>query len=136
MKNDQLIADIPQKAIIEKNGKVLLIRPVNKEKWELPGGRLHEDETAREGIRREIKEELGLNIEPKNIMDVFVLLEEMPPNHFTVVWESNLLNSPREMKLQKDEIAEAKWISKNEIDELVFYKEHKNVLKKYFGLAA
>lgn len=134
MENKHLIADIPQKAIIEKNGKVLLIRPVNKDKWELPGGRLHKGETTQEGIKREIKEELGLDIEPKNIIDAFVLLEETPPNHFTVVWQSSLLNGSEEIKLQEDEIAEAKWVSKREIDEMVFYKEHKNALKRYFGI--
>ena len=108
MKNEHLIADIPQKAIIENNGKVLLIRPINKNNWEIPGGRLHKGEAVKEGIKREIKEELGLDIEPKSIVDIFVLLEETQLNHFTVVWQSDLLNNPEDINLQKDEIAEAK----------------------------
>jgi ADP-ribose pyrophosphatase YjhB (NUDIX family) len=32
--------------------------------WDLPGGFLHEDEAAIDGLRREIREETGLEIEP------------------------------------------------------------------------
>jgi|SRR3989344_3701390 len=132
MENKHLIADIPQKAIIEHDGKVLLIKPINKQKWEIPGGRLDEGESPVAGIQREIKEELGLDIEPIEIVDTFVLLEEEPPNHFTLVWSAKLLSSTGDFKKQDDEIQDAIWVSENEVENLVFYKEHKNGLKKYF----
>jgi hypothetical protein len=44
-----LIADIPQKALIVRDGK-LLIR--FDQRWELPGGRLHIDEAPHDGLRR------------------------------------------------------------------------------------
>lgn len=39
-------------------------------KWEFPGGKLEDNETEREAIIREIKEELGCEIEPDRILTV------------------------------------------------------------------
>lgn len=61
-------------AIIEDNGKILISqrKPETHKglKWEFPGGKLEEDETPEECIVREIKEELGLEIETRGIFDV------------------------------------------------------------------
>ncbi|MDY7989301.1 (deoxy)nucleoside triphosphate pyrophosphohydrolase [Paenibacillus polymyxa] len=54
-------------AIIHNDGEFLITRrgPDNKHagKWEFPGGKLEIDETLEECIKREIKEELGIDIE-------------------------------------------------------------------------
>ncbi len=54
-------------AIIKKEGKVLIAqRNRNKSqglKWEFPGGKVEADETAKESLVREIKEELNIDIE-------------------------------------------------------------------------
>lgn len=47
------------KLILIKNGKVLLVKEIEKDKYSLPGGRVEENETAEGGLIREIKEELG-----------------------------------------------------------------------------
>ncbi len=56
-------------AIIKKEGKVLIAqRNRNKSqglKWEFPGGKVEADETAKESLIREIKEELNIDIEVK-----------------------------------------------------------------------
>ena len=51
------------KALIldETRTKFLLVQEDNG-KWELPGGGLNWGESAQEGITREIKEEMGLNV--------------------------------------------------------------------------
>ncbi len=53
-------------AIIIKNNKILLAqRGRNKSeayKWEFPGGKLEVNETVEESLKREIKEELGIEI--------------------------------------------------------------------------
>jgi 8-oxo-dGTP diphosphatase len=51
-------------AIIKKENKVLLTRRKPGEKlegfWEFPGGKIEEDETPQECLRRELTEELGV----------------------------------------------------------------------------
>jgi ADP-ribose pyrophosphatase YjhB (NUDIX family) len=47
-------------------GRVLLGRRANEPAaglWDLPGGFLHEDELPEEGLRREVREETGLELE-------------------------------------------------------------------------
>ena len=58
-----------QKALIVKDQMILLIQksaddPYQPLKWEIPGGRLKAGETLDEHICREVKEEVGLAIEP------------------------------------------------------------------------
>jgi 8-oxo-dGTP diphosphatase len=56
------------KAFIVKNGKLLIVKrdPANVQKpgtWEIPGGRLEIGENPYDGLKRELIEETGLDIE-------------------------------------------------------------------------
>ena len=51
--------------IIDENGRLLLTKRANepaKGKWDLPGGFIDPDECAEDALKREIKEELGLEV--------------------------------------------------------------------------
>lgn len=68
MKNEtqneiHFIGKVAQKAVIERDGRVLVIRDPRVEGiiWGLPGGRLNEGEDPKAGLAREIKEELGVD---------------------------------------------------------------------------
>jgi 8-oxo-dGTP diphosphatase len=53
-------------AVIEKDGKVLIARrkrPFLGYYWEFPGGKLENNETLEECLKREIREELDIEIE-------------------------------------------------------------------------
>ena len=138
MEEKHLIADIPQKAIINKNSKVLLVRN-SESHWQLPGGRLNEGENPREGIIREIREELGVDAELVAIYDVFVFQSKSGQWHYVVVWECKLLDETAPMKDLAGEATQMVWVStKEEADRLehdgsVMWREYKHVLEKYFG---
>tara|TARA_Y100000310_G_scaffold258293_1_gene266658 strand:+ start:227 stop:451 length:225 start_codon:yes stop_codon:yes gene_type:complete len=52
------------KAIILKEGKFLLLKQEtnNKTHWELPGGKMQYGEKPEEALKREVKEETGMEI--------------------------------------------------------------------------
>lgn len=48
------------KAVIVKDAKILLVKHKVRGTWNLPGGRIDENESIEQTLRRELKEELGL----------------------------------------------------------------------------
>jgi 8-oxo-dGTP diphosphatase len=57
--------------VIDGHGRALLIQRPENGCWEPPGGVLELDETFQEGVRREVKEETGLDVEPDNLTGVY-----------------------------------------------------------------
>jgi 8-oxo-dGTP pyrophosphatase MutT (NUDIX family) len=51
-------------------GRVLIVNPVYKEPWELPGGAVEADESPHAACRREVAEELGLDRSPGRVLAV------------------------------------------------------------------
>src|SRR5207245_1549375 len=61
-------------AIIIESDRVLLVergREPLKGYWSLPGGVLEIGEKLVEGVRREALEEIGLEIEPQSVVEIF-----------------------------------------------------------------
>ena len=63
-------------AVIRRGGDVLLIWPVYRRGWGLPGGLLSKGEPPQDAVLREVREETGLVIEatgpPRVVVDVMV----------------------------------------------------------------
>ncbi|MFC1405798.1 MULTISPECIES: NUDIX hydrolase [Streptacidiphilus] len=50
--------------------RVLLVDPVYKPRWEVPGGAVDADESPRDAACREVKEELGMSAAPGRLLAV------------------------------------------------------------------
>jgi ADP-ribose pyrophosphatase YjhB (NUDIX family) len=76
MRNEDKKIGISQKAIVSRDdGKILAIRrsdthPLRPKGWDIPGGDLEFGEDAKEGMRREIAEETGLEVSDLKVVDV------------------------------------------------------------------
>jgi len=118
---------VSAKALIVKDGKVLLIQESDG-RWELPGGGLEVGESFTQGISREIKEEIGVNVTEVSAQPVYAwsLLDEDPEKGvrpklilaFMVKVDSyNFSGNP-------DESSNIQFFSKEQIGEL---KLHPNI---------
>jgi mutator protein MutT len=61
-------------AVIIDQGRVVLVKrrfPPLAGEWSIPGGRLRTGETLREGVAREVREEIGLTVEPAELLGVY-----------------------------------------------------------------
>jgi ADP-ribose pyrophosphatase YjhB (NUDIX family) len=57
--------------ILDDRGRALLIQRRDNHRWEPPGGVLEPGETIHDGLRREVREETGLAIEPVALTGVY-----------------------------------------------------------------
>ena len=96
-------------AIIEKEGKFLITQRLPDAKqggmWEFPGGKLEADESPQDALKREIGEELGVELEVGEIFEVI---------HHRYEWGAVLLLAYRgtlgNQPLQHLEVADHRWI--------------------------
>ena len=74
---EQIIASIPipnVEAMIVKDDSLLFLKRKNspaKGKWGFPGGRMWKDETFKETLLRNVKEEIGLDLEVVRFIGVY-----------------------------------------------------------------
>ena len=73
---NQYVASLARKRITataffrDEEGRVLLVNPVYKPAWDLPGGAAEADESPHAACRREVAEELGLDRPPGRLVSL------------------------------------------------------------------
>ncbi len=103
--------------------KILLAKHVEDEDFILFAGYIKKGENAEKTIPREIKEELGLNVvKAKYMSSRYHSKKEVLMLNFAVIVEEG------NIKLQEEEIAEARWCSFDEATELI----RKGTTAEYF----
>jgi 8-oxo-dGTP diphosphatase len=94
-------------------GGVLLVKPNYRDHWSLPGGILEHGEPPHEGCRREVKEELGLDITPGRLLVVGWAgpdgVRPRPVVHF--VFDGGALADDAPIQLQEDELDDYRFVA-------------------------
>ena len=103
-------------AVVLRAGQVLLVqrgREPAKGLWGLPGGMLELGETVAEGVRREVWEECGVEIEVGPLVGVF-----------------------EPMQRAADDADDARWVSPAELERLPMLVETREMIKRALENAA
>ncbi len=131
--SQNFVGRVAQKAIIEHEGKILLLRNHGREVWELPGGRLQVGEEPRAGLARELKEELHVDVVIGAPIDVgtFMLKKTGEP-HFIVIYAATLTDASAQLVTPPEEIEEIRWVTREEIESADIWDEYKKALQTYF----
>jgi len=125
MENSQLpVLQVAGKAvIINSAGKVLIVREAlsgknNTQigKWGLTGGRLHPGESFFDGLKREVKEETGLEIEPIKPLHVGEWRPEIRgvPHHIIAIFMLCTANSTDVVLSHEHD--DSAWIDPSELE--------------------
>ncbi len=116
-----------------ENNKVLLNKHGEDKFWKFCGGRIEEDETnLKEAAIREVKEEMGLNVEILNSDPYFVYTEkEKDGVKMSVILAHFLARRIGEI-VPGEDIREWRWIGINDLDKENLAPNIKPVLK-HFG---
>ena len=132
---EHFIGKVAQKAIIVRNGKVLLTRdPRTPEYWELPGGRLNVDESPEGGLRRELQEELGViaNITEVVFLKQFLQGTKETKRALVIIYKATI-SPDAQLTVDPREICEVGWFSQREISSLKLFPEYREALEKFFS---
>lgn len=103
-------------------GRILMVEPVYKPTWEIPGGLANDDESPFAACRREVQEEMKLDIEPGQLLVV-----DWIPRHgvwrdgVMFIFDGGTLNADQlnAVSLQADELSSYKFVTLDEAAEHV-----------------
>ena len=98
--------------IPDDHGRVLLIRRRDNQHWEPPGGVLELNETIPDGLRREIREETGLDIEPDALTGIY---KNMPRGIIALVFRCKITGGHL---VSNDEVTAFRWTDEADIRQL------------------
>ena len=104
--------------VLERDGRVLLARRAHDPRrghWDIPGGFVNETERPLDALRREFREETGLEIEPVE----FLRIDIEPYDHrhvFSVTWIVRSDGDP----VAADDVEELRWFAPAELPEMAF----------------
>jgi len=132
-KNDR---DTAVGIIINKENKILIcLSHRDDNDWKFPQGGIEENETPREAVKREIKEEISINITDKDIVTSLEAVSYFFSNGFEVKLHPFLIKyNEDKIKLSPIEFCEYKWMWPEEISTLklgVRKNAYLQILKKF-----
>ncbi|MFI8265091.1 MULTISPECIES: NUDIX domain-containing protein [unclassified Streptomyces] len=94
----------------DEQGRVLIVNPVYKERWNLPGGHIEEGELPTAAARREVREEIGLDLEIGDLL-VTAWVTRAEGSHVFYVFDGPRLSPEQQqaITLQESEIGEIRF---------------------------
>jgi 8-oxo-dGTP diphosphatase len=119
------------KAIIVKNGKVLILKrssseDVFKEEWDIPGGKIEFGENPEKSLKREVKEEAGIKVKIVRPLRIWTFFKDK--NRTQVIGITFLCKyESGKVKLSKEHDNYA-WIKPESVEK---YKIHEGIKKDF-----
>jgi 8-oxo-dGTP diphosphatase len=98
--------------VTDDQGRALLIQRRDNRRWEAPGGVLELAESIHDGLRREVREETGLDVEPAALTGVY---KNMNLGVVNLVFRCTVLGG---RLTENDEVIAFRWASEADTREL------------------
>ena len=125
-------------AVIVSQGRALLVRRATeplKGEWSVPGGVLELGEKLHDGVRREVLEETGLEVEPQEVLEVFdsIFNDQQGRTQYHYVLIDYLCRVTRGEARAGSDVSAVKWVAEDELAALELRESIERVLRR--GLA-
>ncbi len=124
MPADDYVQSLPRKRMaagalfVDSANRILLVDPVYRDTWDLPGGAVEAEESPYAACRREIAEELGLDRPPGRVLAVdWVPSRPRRPEGLVVVYDGGMLRTAEidAITLPEDELAGFAFVAAEEV---------------------
>ncbi len=106
-------------SLIQKDNKVLIAQRAKKdalyEKWEFPGGKMEQGETDHECLKRELREELGIEVEVGDYFCTSYFEHKGTPMAMVVYYVPKYSG-----EIQLLDHKQVKWVTVDELDQYQF----------------
>jgi len=127
--------------VVIHNGRALLIRrgsPPLQGEWSIPGGTLDLGETIQEGIRRELKEETGIDVRVLELIEVFdrIFRDASGKVQFHFVIVDYLCEFAGGEARAGSDVTDTAWVREEELPRYSLTEAATRVVRKAFALAA
>lgn len=99
--------------IIDDDGRILLTQRMDNGRWEPPGGILEHGERIEDGVRREVKEETGLDVTPVRLTGVY---KNLPRDIVALVFRCDVIDGAL---AANSEVKAFYWASRDEVSKMV-----------------
>ncbi len=98
--------------ITDEHDRILMVKPNYRPDWGIPGGIVEADEAPDRCARREIAEELSLDIPAGDLLvvDWMAAAGERPQAIMTFIFDGGVLTDPGAIRLQEEELDDAQFL--------------------------
>jgi 8-oxo-dGTP diphosphatase len=127
-------------AVVLEGDSVLLVQRAHEPSsgwWSAPGGVIELGETVFDAVRREVREECGIEIRPHQVIDVvdniIVDADGIPRFHFVIIYVLAQLLAG-EVRANSDAQA-VRWVTRDELNSMQVVPALRSVVEQTFLLA-
>jgi len=104
--------------ITDPAGRVLVVKPTYKPRWELPGGAVEDGESPGTAAAREVPEELGIHRVPGSLLAVdYVPSDAARSEGLIVVFDGGTIEDPGVLRLPPEELSGWAFIERGQLAE-------------------
>lgn len=127
---------ISQAAVLIREDKCLILQFSDSGKWGLPGGRIDKSETGKTALKRELKEELGIDtFEYLGVADYDFYYYQRGEDRIAKCDVINLIRNDEDEPVLSDEHSAMKWIKEDEVGQYEFaWNNMERMIKNSFKL--
>lgn len=121
--------------IVDDRGRVLLTKrsiPPFKDMWVMPGGKIELGEPISAALRREVEEEVGLEVEVGGLLDVFEHVTPGEENCHYIILFYRCRPLHQVLQHNPDEVLEACWVPRGELSRYLMPEGTRTVLGRLF----